>query len=98
MHPQVQHRVPKLDAVDLSPARWPAEPPLEWSAAGDGALFATLHDTGMLDSLLEQDFRYMFVSDADNPAVPPPRGRPPRWAIAPAAPPSIPPPCIAALS
>ena len=27
-----------MDASDLSPAHWPAEPSLEWGAAGDGAL------------------------------------------------------------
>ena len=31
-----------MDASDLSPACWPAEPSLEWGDAGDGALALTL--------------------------------------------------------
>jgi len=65
-HHLIQHRTPKLDAADLSPAHWPVEPSLEWGVAGDGALFAALHDSGTLDRLLRQNFRYMLVSDAEN--------------------------------
>ena len=60
-HHLVQHRVPKLDAVDLTPARWPSDPPLEWSAAGDGALYAALYDSGTIDSLTARGFRYACV-------------------------------------
>ena len=34
----------QVHASDLSPAAWPHEPSLEWAAAGDGALYAALHD------------------------------------------------------
>ncbi len=49
--------------------RWPADPPLEWSAAGDGALFSALADSGLLESLLSQECRYMLVADAENLAA-----------------------------
>ena len=49
----------QVHASDLSPAAWPHEPSLEWAAAGDGALYAALHDSGVLDSLLRQNYRYM---------------------------------------
>src|SRR6187200_67201 len=62
----VQNKVPKLLADDLEPVEWPDDPDLEWAPPGHGDLYAALVTSGMLDELLERDYRYAFVSNADN--------------------------------
>src|SRR3954468_21277035 len=62
----VQNKVPKLLADGLEPAEWPDDPDLEWAPPGHGDLYTALVTSGMLDELLERDYRYAFVSNADN--------------------------------
>ncbi len=63
----VQSRVPKLlDDGTLAPASWPADPELEWAPPGHGDLYPALAGSGMLERLLEQGYRWAFVSNADN--------------------------------
>src|SRR3954465_10940469 len=62
----VQNKVPKLLADGLEPAEWPDDPALEWGPPGHGDLYAALVTSGMLDELLDRDYRYAFVSNADN--------------------------------
>ena len=63
----VQSRVPKLrDDGTLAPASWPADPELEWAPPGHGDLYPALAGSGTLDRLLEQGYRWAFVSNADN--------------------------------
>ena len=62
----VQSKVPKLDAADLEPARWPADPGLEWAPPGHGDLYPSLVSSGMLDALLSGGYRYAFVANVDN--------------------------------
>jgi UTP--glucose-1-phosphate uridylyltransferase len=62
----VQNKVPKLLADELEPAEWPDDPDLEWAPPGHGDLYTALVTSGMLDELLERDYRYAFVSNADN--------------------------------
>jgi UTP--glucose-1-phosphate uridylyltransferase len=63
----VQNKVPKLvDDDDLDPIEWPDDPDLEWAPPGHGDLYTALVTSGMLDALLERDYRYAFVSNADN--------------------------------
>src|SRR3954451_13234632 len=62
----VQNKVPKLLADGLEPADWPDDPDLEWAPPGHGDLYTALVTSGMLDELLERDYRYAFVSNADN--------------------------------
>ena len=63
----VQSRVPKLlDDGTLAPAAWPADPELEWAPPGHGDLYPALAGSGMLATLLEQGYRWAFVSNADN--------------------------------
>ncbi|CAA9536481.1 MAG: UTP--glucose-1-phosphate uridylyltransferase [uncultured Solirubrobacteraceae bacterium] len=62
----VQNKVPKIRADDLMPVEWPANPAQEWAPPGHGDLYTALVTSGMLDTLLEQGFRYAFVSNADN--------------------------------
>jgi len=61
-----QHRVPKVDARTLAPARWPADPELEWCPPGHGDIYAALRTSGMLEAMLEAGYRYAFVSNSDN--------------------------------
>src|ERR687885_95260 len=62
----LQNKVPKLLADDLEPVEWPDDPDLEWAPPGHGDLYAALVTSGMLDELLERDYRWAFVSNADN--------------------------------
>jgi UTP--glucose-1-phosphate uridylyltransferase len=62
----VQGRFPKLRADDLRPVEWPANPELEWAPPGHGDLYTSIVTSGMLDALLERDYRYAFVSNIDN--------------------------------
>ena len=62
----VQSKVPKLDAGDLSPVDWPADPSLEWAPPGHGDLYPSLLSSGMLDALLDGGYRYAFVANVDN--------------------------------
>jgi UTP--glucose-1-phosphate uridylyltransferase len=69
----LQHQQPKLRADDLEPVRWPRDPALEWCPPGHGDLYASLIDSGMLETLLARGRHYAFVSNADNlGAVPDP--------------------------
>ena len=51
---------------DLSPAVWDANRHLEWCPPGHGDLYTALYGSGMLDELLADGTRYMFVSNSDN--------------------------------
>ncbi len=62
----LQHKVPKVNAADLSPAIWPDNPRLEWCPPGHGDIYAALITSGILDRLLDAGYEYAFVSNADN--------------------------------
>ncbi len=62
----LQSREPKLRVCDLMPVEWPADPALEWCPPGHGDLYLSLVRSGMLAALIEQGYRYAFVSNADN--------------------------------
>ena len=62
----VQHKVPKVNQADLSPACWPDDPALEWCPPGHGDIYTALLTSGMLETLLARGYRYLFVSNADN--------------------------------
>ena len=62
----LQNKVPKIDADDLQPVSWEADPSLEWAPPGHGDLYTALVTSGMLDTLLEHGYRYAFVSNSDN--------------------------------
>jgi UTP--glucose-1-phosphate uridylyltransferase len=62
----LQHKVPRIRADDLSPVEWPSAPELEWCPPGHGDLYTALVTSGMLEALLERDYRYAFVSNSDN--------------------------------
>ena len=62
----VQNKVPKLGVDDLRPVSWPDNPALEWAPPGHGDLYPALVGSGMLETLLENGYRYAFVSNSDN--------------------------------
>lgn len=62
----LQHKQPKVSAVDFYPARFPDDPELEWCPPGHGDLYVALATSGMLEQLLESGYEYAFVSNADN--------------------------------
>jgi UTP--glucose-1-phosphate uridylyltransferase len=62
----VQHKEPKIRAEDLMPVEWPDDPSLEWCPPGHGDLYTALLTSGMLDALLDEGYRYAFVSNSDN--------------------------------
>jgi UTP--glucose-1-phosphate uridylyltransferase len=62
----VQNKVPKITADGLEPASWPADPALEWAPPGHGDLYTALVTSGMLDALLQDGYRWAFVSNSDN--------------------------------
>ena len=62
----LQHKVPKIAQSDLSPVSWPANPDFEWCPPGHGDIYIALVTSGMLKKLLDEGYRYVFVSNADN--------------------------------
>ncbi|MGA9856579.1 MAG: UTP--glucose-1-phosphate uridylyltransferase [Solirubrobacteraceae bacterium] len=62
----MQSMIPKLDAESLGPVSWPDAPALEWCPPGHGDVYGALRRSGMLDSLLQQGFRYAMISNSDN--------------------------------
>lgn len=61
-----QNMEPRLLSKDLSPLSWPKEPDLEWCPPGHGDIYTALRGTGLLDSLIEQGYDRVFVSNSDN--------------------------------
>jgi UTP--glucose-1-phosphate uridylyltransferase len=62
----VQNKEPKITVEDLQPVSWPADPDLEWCPPGHGDLYTALVTSGMLETLLDHDYEYAFVANADN--------------------------------
>jgi UTP--glucose-1-phosphate uridylyltransferase len=62
----VQNKVPKIRADDLAPVSWSADPALEWAPPGHGDLYTALVTSGMLKALIDDGYRYAFVSNSDN--------------------------------
>jgi UTP--glucose-1-phosphate uridylyltransferase len=62
----LQHKFPKILQSDLSPARWPENPELEWNPPGHGDLYISLCISGLLQKLLDRGIRYALISNSDN--------------------------------
>lgn len=61
-----QSEEPKLLQSDLTPVTWPTNPHLEWCPPGHGDIYPTMLDSGILDQLIDQGFRYASISNSDN--------------------------------
>lgn len=62
----MQSQVPKVDARTLEPVTWPENPSLEWCPPGHGDIYPSLLGSGLLEKLLLEGFRFLFVSNSDN--------------------------------
>jgi UTP--glucose-1-phosphate uridylyltransferase len=62
----VQGKVPKLLADGFEPVSWPDDSALEWAPPGHGDVFTSLATSGMLATLLERGYEYLFLSNSDN--------------------------------
>jgi len=62
----LQHKELKIVASDFTPATWPLNPSLEWCPPGHGDIYIAMVTSGTLTTLLEEGYRYAFVSNADN--------------------------------
>lgn len=62
----MQNKVPKLDANTFEPATCASNPSNEWCPPGHGDLYAALVGSGRLDALVNDGYKYMFVSNSDN--------------------------------
>ena len=62
----VQGKVPKLLADSLEPVTWEKDPSLEWAPPGHGDVYTSLETSGMLGTLLEHGYEYVFLSNSDN--------------------------------
>ena len=62
----VQHKAPKINQADLSPADWPDNRDLEWCPPGHGDIYTALVTSGMLGALLEAGYEFAFISNSDN--------------------------------
>ncbi len=62
----MQSQAPKVDAATFRPAEWRENPQLEWCPPGHGDFYTSLYATGMLERLLAEGVRYVFISNSDN--------------------------------
>ena len=62
----LQNREPKLRSDDLTPVTWSRDPDLEWCPPGHGDLYTALRGTGLLETLIDQGYARVFVSNSDN--------------------------------
>lgn len=62
----VQHKEPKILQADLSPLNWPPNPQLEWCPPGHGDIYLALVTSNALAALLQAEYEYAFISNADN--------------------------------
>lgn len=62
----VQHKIPKIKVSDFTPADYPENDSLTWCPPGHGDIYTALVTSGMLAKLIENGFKYAFVSNSDN--------------------------------
>ncbi len=62
----LQNKVPKLNPDTLEPVSWPTEPELEWCPPGHGDIYPAMLGSGLIEELLGQGVKYLFVSNSDN--------------------------------
>ncbi len=63
----IQNEVPRLQEGSLCPLETGTEE--DWAPPGHGDVFASLHRHGLLDNLIKQGIRWIFISNLDNLAA-----------------------------
>ena len=63
----IQNEVPRLHEETLFPLETGTEE--DWAPPGHGDVFASLHRQGLLENLIKQGFRWIFISNLDNLAA-----------------------------
>ncbi len=61
-----QHKIPKIRKDDFNPVVWEENPKLEWCPPGHGEIYLALETSGILDKLLEKNYKFAFISNSDN--------------------------------
>jgi UTP--glucose-1-phosphate uridylyltransferase len=61
-----QTRFPRICEKTLVPIHCPLDPESEWAPPGHGELYTVLETSGTLQTLLDKDIEYLFVSNCDN--------------------------------
>jgi UTP--glucose-1-phosphate uridylyltransferase len=61
-----QNEFPKIDAKTDSPFSFPTDNKKEWNPPGHGDIYLSLFCSGELDRLIENGYRYVFISNSDN--------------------------------
>ncbi|NLD93035.1 MAG: UTP--glucose-1-phosphate uridylyltransferase [Fibrobacter sp.] len=62
----LQHKFPKVRASDFTPVTYPQDTEMEWNPPGHGDIYIALETSGILEKLLQADYRYAFISNIDN--------------------------------
>jgi len=62
----MQHKVPKVLQDSLAPAEWPDNPDLEWCPPGHGEVYIALAISDLLETLLDNGYEHLFISNVDN--------------------------------
>ncbi|KAI8463920.1 MAG: UDP-glucose pyrophosphorylase [Monoraphidium minutum] len=62
----LQNMSPKVDAATFAPAAYPDDSDMEWCPPGHGDIYPSLLGSGMLDTLVGEGVKYLFVSNSDN--------------------------------
>jgi len=62
----IQHKFPRISEKTLEPVSFPNAPDAEWNPPGHGDLYLALKTSGTLRHLLENNFKYAFISNSDN--------------------------------
>ncbi|EAY14496.1 UTP--glucose-1-phosphate uridylyltransferase family protein [Trichomonas vaginalis G3] len=62
-----QNKFPRIDAETLEPVPTSPDSPLaEWNPPGHGDVYHCLRDSGLLDQLIAEGKKFMFISNIDN--------------------------------
>lgn len=61
----LQNKYPRITQEDFSPTTF-ADDDLNWNPPGHGDIYSALLTSGLLDKLLEKNYKYAFISNSDN--------------------------------
>ena len=62
----LQNKFPKVLQENFAPADWPQNPDLEWNPPGHGDIYSAVYTSGILNTLLDKNIEYAFISNSDN--------------------------------